>query len=119
MNQQFQSGDITSDDKLMSALSYGITILMPLIILLFMADKKNRPFIKAHLVQSLIAGIAINLITFIISIILGVTVILALCAPIVWLAGWAVMLYWAYQAYQGKYITIPVITNLVKQQGWA
>jgi hypothetical protein len=29
------------------------------------------------------------------------------------------MIYWGIQAYQGNYVTIPVITDFVKKQGWA
>ena len=38
-----------------------------------------------------------------------------LCVPVLWL----VFLYWAYQAYQGQSVNIPVVTNFIKQQGWA
>jgi uncharacterized membrane protein len=29
------------------------------------------------------------------------------------------MWYWAYKAYKGELITIPVVTDFVKNQGWA
>ena len=32
---------------------------------------------------------------------------------------WAVGVYWCWQAYQGKMVKIPIITDFVKQQGWA
>jgi uncharacterized membrane protein len=38
-----------------------------------------------------------------------------LCVPLLWL----VFLYWAYQAYQGQMVNIPVVTNFIKGQGWA
>ena len=38
---------ITGDDKLVALLAYGLTPLVPVIILL-MQDKKSRPFIRAH-----------------------------------------------------------------------
>jgi uncharacterized membrane protein len=28
-------------------------------------------------------------------------------------------IYWGYKAYQGEYVTIPVVTDFVKNQGWA
>jgi uncharacterized membrane protein len=100
--------DVTSDDKLWAALGYPIALVA--IIVLFMEDKKNRPFIKFHAVQS----IAANVVFFILSFILGVTVVGAICAPALWL----VFLYWAYKAYQGEMFEIPVITNFIKGQGW-
>lgn len=96
------NAEVTSDDKLWAALTYVFSPIVP-IILMLMADKKNRPFIKAHNAQALILGI--------------VTVITStFCIGIL---VWFYALYLAYQAYQGKTVEIPLITNLCKSQGWA
>ena len=109
MNEQF-SPEITSDDKLWAALGYPIFIIA--LIVLFMEDKKARPFIKYHAVQSL----AFNLVLGVVSIIVA-TVTLGfggLCAPLFWLVT-----FWpAYEAYQGNYMELPVITDFIKNQGW-
>jgi uncharacterized membrane protein len=102
--------EITSDDKLWVLLTYVLTPLIPVIILL-MEDKKKRPFIRAHNAQALVLGI-INLL---IAIFLGWTVILA-CLPLI---IWVYCIYLGIQGYGGKYNDIPVITNFVKGQGWA
>jgi uncharacterized membrane protein len=103
-----QPSDVTSDDKLWAALAYVFSPVVPIIILL-MADKKERPFIKAHNMQALVMGIIMAiLVPIIAAFTLG-------CGAIIWV----IMLYWGYQAYQGKMITIPVVTDLVKNQGWA
>ena len=60
MNQPM-SGDVTSDDKLWAALAYVFTPIVPIIILV-MADKKDRPFIKAHNMQALIWGVVLYII---------------------------------------------------------
>lgn len=104
-------GDVTSDDKLWAALAYVFTPLVPIIVLLI-ADKKDRPFIKAHNMQALIWGIALYVIGAVTSPILGL-------GCLIWLVGFLIQLYWAYQAYQGKMVTIPVVSNFVKGQGWA
>lgn len=96
--------DVTSDDKLWAALAYVFSPLVPIIILL-MEDKKNRPFIRAHNAQALVLGIVYIILT---SITVG-------CLGILWF----VMLFWAYKAYQGEMIEVPVVTNFVKGQGWA
>ncbi|MCX6065785.1 MAG: hypothetical protein NT121_08535 [Chloroflexi bacterium] len=96
------SSEITSDDKLWSALTYVFSPLVP-IILMLMEDKKNRPFIKSHNAQALILGV-IAVITS--SFCVGIFV-------------WLYMLYLAYQAYQGKTVEVPVITDFCKGQGWA
>lgn len=103
-------GDVTSDDKLWAALAYVFTPLVP-IILLLMEDKKNRPFIKAHNMQALVWGVAFYVIvtitaTFVVGCFL-------------WPIGLIVQLYWAYKAYQGQYVGIPVVSDFVKNQGWA
>jgi uncharacterized membrane protein len=107
MSADFSSPEATSDDKLWSALSYIITPIIP-IILLLMEDKKSRPFIKYHAVQSLAAGIILWIVLPIIAIpTLGCGGLLGL-----------VVFYWAYKAYQGEMFEIPALTNFLKGQGW-
>jgi len=96
------NAEITSDDKLWAALTYVFSPVVP-IILMLMEDKKNRPFIKAHNAQALILGI--------------ITVLTStFCVGIL---VWFYQLYLAYQAYQGKTVEVPIITNFCKGQGWA
>ena len=103
------SGDVTSDDRLWSALAYVFSPLVP-IILLLMEDKKNRSFIRYHAYQSLVLGIAL----WILVAILGIIPIIRCVA---WLP-WFVMLYFAYKAYLGEYTTAPFVTAFNKKQGW-
>jgi uncharacterized membrane protein len=100
---------VTDDDKLWAALAYVFTPLIP-IILMLMEDKKARPYIKAHNGQALAWGV--------LNVILSVTISPFLCG-IPSIAMWLVTLYWGYQAYQGQAVTIPFLTDFVKQQGWA
>jgi len=109
MDEQLLTGDITSDDKLWSALGYPIALIA--IIVLLMESKRARPFIKFHAVQSLVLNIGL----WVIMILLSITVIGAICAPLVWL----VTLWPAIDSYRGNYTQIPVISNFVKNQGWA
>lgn len=94
--------EVTSDDKLWALLAYIFSPLVPIIIMV-MEDKKNRPFLKAHNAQALILGI-IAVITS--SFCIGILV-------------WFYMIYLGIQAYNGKIVEVPVITNFVKGQGWA
>lgn len=103
-------GTATSDDKLWAALAYLFTPLIP-VILFLIEGKKDRPFIKEHLAQALVWGI----VSIVLGFVLGATIILACVAWAVWIP----QIYWAYKAYQGESITIPVITDFVKKQGWA
>lgn len=104
--------EITDDDKLWALLAYVLAPLVPIIILL-MEDKKNRPFIRAHNAQALVWG----LVNVVIGSILSTVLIFCLGLPS--LIIWAVGAYWGWQAYQGNMVTIPVITDFVKNQGWA
>ena len=104
--------DVTSDDKLWAALSYVFAPIIGIIVLL-MEDKKSRPFIKFHAVQSIAVSIAFWIVaTVITTVTIGFG---GLCVPVLWL----VFLYWAYQAYQGQMVNVPFVTNFIKSQGWA
>ncbi len=103
---QAPMSDVTSDDKLWAMLAYLPFIWpIPAIIVMFMEDKKSRPYIKFNAVQSIATGIAIYILT---AVTLG-------CGGILFLA----MFWWAYQAYQGQDVRIPVISDFIRNQGWA
>jgi uncharacterized membrane protein len=104
------SSDVTSNDKMWVLLGYIFSPLVPIIVML-MEDKKNRPFIRAHNAQALVLGV----IEIILYVVIGWTVFLA-CIPFLL---WIYMIYLGIQGYQGKYNTVPVVTNFVKNQGWA
>ncbi len=102
--------EVTSDDKLLAALAYVLSPIVP-IILLLMEDKKNRPFIKAHNMQALIWGLLVGVIGSVTA-----PFFVGLCIlPL----GFLAELYWGYKAYQGEFVSIPVLTDFVKNQGWA
>jgi len=107
MSEQPVNPEITSDDKLWAALGYVFAPVVGIIMLL-MEDKKVRPFIKLHSVQS----IAVSVIFWIVVPI--VALVTFGCGSVLYF----VMFWWAYKAYQGEMFEIPVITNFVKNQGW-
>ncbi|MBL8098926.1 MAG: hypothetical protein JNK81_07070 [Anaerolineales bacterium] len=100
---QAPMSDITQDDKLWAMLSYLIPIIA--IVVLFMEDKKSRPYVKFNAVQSLVAAVVLSIIA---TVTCGFGGILGL-----------VFLYWAFQAYQGQDIRIPFVTDFIRNQGWA
>ena len=112
MNNTSANPDVTSDDKLWALLAYVLTPIVPIIIL-FMEDKKNRPFIKAHNAQALAWGV-VNIVAGTI-----LSAVLFFCFGLPTIIIWAVGVYWGYKAYQGNLVTIPIITDFVKKQGWA
>lgn len=96
----------TDDDRLWATLAYVFPIIVPIIVLL-MEDKKARPYIKFHSVQALVLGVA--------GIILAATVIGSCITLIIF----GFRIYWAVKAYNGEEFEIPMVTNFVKEQGWA
>lgn len=100
-------GEITDDDKLWSLLSW-LTFVVGLIVL-FMEDKKSRPFVKYNAVMALVVG-------GILIILVGVT------APFtcgITALAWIYPVILGIQAFKGTWVKVPVITDFVKKQGWA
>lgn len=104
------TSEITSDDRLWALLSYIFSPLIPIIVLLI-EDKKSRPFIKFHAVQALALGVVL----VVLGTILGLIPIVQCVVPFVWLA---IVIVYGVKAYRGEYVTIPVVTEFVKKQGW-
>jgi uncharacterized membrane protein len=98
-----------NNDALLSALTYPIPIVG--IVILLSDSMKNNPALRRHAVQS----IALGVVLFVISFIIGLIPVIGCLTPILWLG---VTLYYAYQAYQGKDVTIPVITDFCRNQKW-
>jgi uncharacterized membrane protein len=103
--------NITSDDKLWALLAYLFTPLIPLVLMLI-EEKKNRPFLKAHYFQSLAFGIVAWVISGLLSPVVGI-------GCVIWVVTLVFQIIWGIKAYNGEYVTIPVITDFVKKQGWA
>lgn len=109
--------EITSDDKIWAALGYPFALIA--LIMLLIEEKKNRPFIKYHAVQSLALTVAIIIASFILGCVLGALTffIAGAGAGLVGLL-WFVTLWPAFEAYNGKYISLPWIGDFIKKQGW-
>jgi uncharacterized membrane protein len=101
--------DITDDDKLWSLLSWIFAPLVPIIVLL-LEDKKQRAFIKYNAMQALVLGV----VNMVVSGILGAVVI----GCFIGVAVFVYMVYLGVQAYNGKYVTVPMLTDFCKNQGW-
>ena len=101
--------EITDDDKLWALLSWIFAPLVPIIVLL-LDDKKARPFIKYNAVQALVLSVAGYVISSVLSfIIIGCFIGIAVLVYVIYLA---------IQSYQGNWVTIPVVTDFCKSQGW-
>ena len=101
-----------SNDKLFSGLTYPLPIIG--IIILVSESMKSNPVLRRHAVQSLALGALIAIASIVIGLIPVVNVI-SCVLPLVFLA---ITCYYGYQAYQGKDVTIPFVTDFCKNQNW-
>jgi uncharacterized protein len=101
--------DITDDDKLWSLLSWIFAPLVPIIVLL-LEDKKSRPFIKYNAMQALVLGV----VNMVVSGVLGAVVIGCVIGVVVF----GYMVYLGVQSYNGNMVTVPMLTDFCKKQGW-
>ena len=74
-------------------------------IVLLLVEK--NPSVKWHAVQSLLLGVGI----WVLALVLGATVVLALLVPLIWVAGLIVQLFLAVKAYQGATVKLPLLGN--------
>jgi uncharacterized membrane protein len=112
--------EITQNDRIWAALSYVFGILA--IIALVLDDTKNRRFVKYHAVQA----IGLWVVYFVFAMVLNVFNVTFLwrvpflycLVSLLLLAIWLGALYMAYMAYNGKYFSIPVLTDFLASQKW-
>ena len=71
--------------------------------MLLMEEKKKRAFIKFNAIQSIVLGILAYITAHI-----CIGFLIALY-----------MLYLAYVAYQGQDVKVPVVSDFIRNQGWA
>jgi uncharacterized membrane protein len=93
------------------------------IIQLVSTSTKDRPFQRHHAFTSLmfyVAGIAYEIVAVIVYTILG-TLTLGCgfaCLWVIFFVPQAFALYFALQAYNGKLIELPILSDFGRQQGW-
>lgn len=114
-------GAPSSNDRLLAALGYPIWIVA--LIAVFMEGPKDRPFTRYHAIQALgfnVAAIVFYVVVGVFSI--CVTQVAWILGCITWMlffVPFLAALYFAYLAYsKAEYFEIPVITDLMQQQGW-
>ncbi len=97
--------ETSSDDRLWAALSWlPVSPLYPIvaILMLLMEDKKNQPFIRQNAILALATG----------AILIPVSVFTLGLGAI----GYLVFFYWAYQAYQGQEVRVPLVSDWIERQ---
>ncbi len=94
---------VTEDDRLWALLCHIFCPLVGIIVLL-LDDKKDRPFVKYNAVVSIILGI----VAFILIPFCGIGFLV-----------WFYVIYLGIKSYQGEWIEVPAVSDLVREQGWA
>lgn len=123
MSQLPPTTDLTDNDKLMAALAYIISPIVPAIILLS-ETMKVRPYQKYHAVQSLGlfgASLGYTIIACVLFFACSIVTagLLSICLWVLFLVPIIPFVYYAIMAYtSGQYIEIPVLTKFMMQQGW-
>ena len=98
---------ITPNDRTWAALSWiPATPLWPIlaIVALLMEETKDRPFIRYNAVLSITTGV----------ILIPLAIVTCGLAAFVYF----VFFYWAYLAYQGETVEVPVVSNWIRERGW-
>lgn len=117
--------DVTPNDRLFAALSYLLTPIVNIIVLL-LEDTKNRPYPRYHAIQGLgffvaawvVGEILITILFTVLSVItLGCG---ALCLWILFFLPAVPAVYYTYLAGKqpGSYFAIPWLTEFMIKQGW-
>ncbi len=110
----YNTSGISQDDKTMAMLAELLPIvtgfLGPLVIWLIKKDQSK--FVAFHAMQALFFHLALNVVMFV----LGITVILALAAPIVWIGGIVFAVLAGLAANRGEWYELPVVGKIARRQ---
>ena len=103
-------------NRLLAALAYPVWIIGLIIVL---TDMKKDAFMRLHGWTSLFWGIAWVIIYVALTILAAIPFLGWLAAlvfgPILWLAWLIVSIYYAYQTFNGKDFTIPIVSDWAKK----
>ncbi|QLQ07448.1 MAG: DUF4870 domain-containing protein [Anaerolineae bacterium] len=121
------AGDVTSDDRLLAALTWlGLLLLqLPIVsvVILLVEGNKDRPFQRHHAIQSIGFWVGAIIYEIVAAIVFTVKPIVtlglgALCLWVIFFVPHVLSIVYAWQASQGKEIDIPLISKFMRQQGW-
>jgi uncharacterized membrane protein len=117
----------TDDDRLMSMLAWLSMVILQLpvvsVIQLLSENTKDRPFQRHHAITSLLfyaAAIAYEILATVVFTVLTLATAGcgAICLWVLFFVPHLLALYYALQAYSGKRITLPFLSDFARKQGW-
>ncbi len=110
---------LSDNDRIMAALAYFLWFIGPAIILLS-KDMKDQAYMRYHAIQGLglaVVALAYSVVAIVVAVVMSI-VGLCCCFWVLVVPGPAATIYYAYRAYQGEYFTIPILTNIMVNEGW-
>jgi uncharacterized membrane protein len=113
-----QPAGVGLTDNVAGALCYALGFITGILFLVLAPYNQNRK-IRFHAFQSIFLNVALILLSFTLSIVLGVFHFLGvapLLMPLIWLGFFILWLYLMFSAYQGKKLVLPIIGPLAEQQ---
>lgn len=110
----YNSLGISQDDKTMAMLAELLPIVTGFIgpLVIWLIKKDQSKFVAFHAMQALFFHLALNVVMFV----LGITIILALAAPAVWLVGIIFSVIAGLAANRGEWYELPVVGKIARQQ---
>jgi uncharacterized membrane protein len=107
-------------DNVAGALCYSLGFITGILFLVLAPYNQNR-LIRYHAFQSIFLNVAAIILSFALSILLGIfhfvgAIFGLVIAPMIWLAFFILWLYLMFSTYQGKKVVLPVIGQLAEQQ---
>ena len=110
----YNMSGISQDDKTMAMLAELLPIVTGFIgpLVIWLIKKDQSKFVAFHAMQALFFHLALNVIMFV----LGITIILALAAPLIWVAGIVFAVIAGLAANRGEWYELPVVGKIARQQ---
>lgn len=110
----YNTSGVAQDDKMMAMLAHLLAIVTGFIgpLIIWLIKKDQSKFVAFHAMQALFFHLALNVVMFV----LGITVILALATPLVWIAGIVFAVIAGLAANRGEWYELPVVGKIARQQ---
>ena len=101
---------VTSDEKLLAALSYWCSILLSFIpgLIIFLIKKDESAYVRKHSLQSVL----LSLVFIVLSMAIG-AITFGLGSLLVWLVSLVYLVVLGVQVFQGTDANIPLITDMI------
>lgn len=127
-NLPVHSSGVAEDDRLMAGLTWlsALILQIPLVslVLLLAEPNRSRPFQRYHAIASIafwVVAVAYEVVAAIVYLVLSVITLGVgfVCLWPIFFVPHILALYYTYTAFVGREPQIPVITDLMRRQGWA